>query len=645
MADSLFQHTSKALGKVNRRKQEYKNSQGVGGKDYYKAKTRRNAYAKVTVGSLSLPRDGGGYDDLYSNSSGKPSYILNSVTYHKRGDMGMLHQLDVSFTCLSRAAFSFAEKEALRPGKSVSVKYGYTDGSDSNSVSGFETVKYNFSLNNKNQYECSFTAYGPAPFARKVPIDLAGKGFGNKKFSFGTGKQTVATLPTFVKWYAQGGGKKANVDLKAPIVRGAPLSNVLILDDPTKMVNDLGKIGKQVYKYLQDFGLFAADGSKIIYITMRFFCAILNKYFLGPNVKNGLDGVELVCNSTVSTGANPIPILRSADPYKFVLSGGKGGKANSGDYHGEEYWDGSLKCARSARDAGVKGGAFSALSTSGKVDCSKILISHTYLQSRLFGKQADKAVEEANDKSQKIDGKDTAPKYTLENLMNTLFADLADATGGIVQMGLMQDPFDGPGTKKINVICKNNDPAGIKVTTFDPINGDGITRSCTVTADIPSDDAYAVANGGTTGGSGHTADRIAGRTATTNTTAISDAKKVINELCPSHPNQGKGMADVDFSPESVDSLKKALKTLHDNAKPADVSKMSIDEHIWPLQLQIKIDGTEGFTFGDVVGTTFMPSEAYSKAGVSFVVLEVTETIANNDWETTLKTQCHMFPKQ
>ena len=26
MADSLFQHTSKALGKVNRRKQEYKNS-------------------------------------------------------------------------------------------------------------------------------------------------------------------------------------------------------------------------------------------------------------------------------------------------------------------------------------------------------------------------------------------------------------------------------------------------------------------------------------------------------------------------------------------------------------------------------------------------------------------------------------------
>ena len=51
----------------------------------------------------------------------------------------------------------------------------------------------------------------------------------------------------------------------------------------------------------------------------------------------------------------------------------------------------------------------------------------------------------------------------------------------------------------------------------------------------------------------------------------------------------------------------------------------------------ELDGASGFRFGSVVSSTGLPP-AYSK-NVAFTCTDVTHTISNNDWVTTLKTQC------
>ncbi len=48
---SIFQHTSEAKDTVDSRRAEYQATFAPDGKDYHKAKTRRNAYAKISGGS------------------------------------------------------------------------------------------------------------------------------------------------------------------------------------------------------------------------------------------------------------------------------------------------------------------------------------------------------------------------------------------------------------------------------------------------------------------------------------------------------------------------------------------------------------------------------------------------------------------
>ena len=67
--------------------------------------------------------------------------------------------------------------------------------------------------------------------------------------------------------------------------------------------------------------------------------------------------------------------------------------------------------------------------------------------------------------------------------------------------------------------------------------------------------------------------------------------------------------------------------------------MSFDNMTWPLNLEVECDGASGFKFGSVVSSTGLPA-AYNK-DVVFTCTDVTHTISNNDWVTTLKTQCSL----
>ena len=129
--------------KVADRIKEYKASHAPDGKNYYKAKTRKNAYVFVNKGSSTqLPSEANTYDALYSNREGSPDVILTGVTVNRGPDLGMLRTADVEFECLRRDVFNKYYAAYLKPGSKVNIEYGYTDGSDSESATDLEVAKF-----------------------------------------------------------------------------------------------------------------------------------------------------------------------------------------------------------------------------------------------------------------------------------------------------------------------------------------------------------------------------------------------------------------------------------------------------------------------------------------------------------------------
>ena len=57
---------------------------------------------------------------------------------------------------------------------------------------------------------------------------------------------------------------------------------------------------------------------------------------------------------------------------------------------------------------------------------------------------------------------------------------------------------------------------------------------------------------------------------------------------------------------------------------------------FPISLSVKLDGIEGFYYGNPITTNWLPT-GYSNKNCFFTVMKISHTIENNDWTTTLDT--------
>ena len=635
---SPFRKTSKASGTVARRKKEYLDAHGPDGNNYHKAKTRRNAYVTFSQGSkdkkkgkntyIELPSNPDSYDALYSNAEGRPDVILNSVTITEGSDLGMIRTVEAEYECLSREAFDRLEPRFLRPGnpdRTISVKYGYSDGDGPDgSVTDAIICKYAYELTEKNTYKCTFKAYGPGPFISK--LNFTKGNYGKRKIvTGGFFKSPVTTLPQFLKWCAQDGGIMANIDISnwsKPSV-GEANKSVIVIDNPNARTPTT-MIGRAVYKVLQSVGFFGADSSKVIYCTLGWFVDTLQKYHIAPNLKKAMKGRSINCsNKWIKNGGHPISNVGSAFPMSIVLPG-------AGNYGSAAVI--TDKETKLNFDANNCGKVIPGTSGKGSADYSKILLSFDFLANNVFGSAAKSGQVSSGDKSDKNSQKNDPPNVTIGTIMKKVFDDIYHATGGLVHLALQEDSGN---SKVINVIPRNCKAGGYKATPFDPIRGDGITRKCTVKCDVPANDAYAVANGnaGGGGGAGAVTSLIAGDKAD-ETNPLEDAQAKVEEL------MSTGLSANEFANEDCEALQAAFKDLIMNQPPSKQKSLTHDNNVWPLNLEIELDGTEGFKFGDVVSSTFMPA-VYTGTKVEFVVTEATHVISNNDWVTKLKTQCFL----
>lgn len=67
--------------------------------------------------------------------------------------------------------------------------------------------------------------------------------------------------------------------------------------------------------------------------------------------------------------------------------------------------------------------------------------------------------------------------------------------------------------------------------------------------------------------------------------------------------------------------------------------------IYPVELSITIDGVSGFTFGNVITTSLLPTEYRTKdTNMVFTITKIDHKIVPHSWETTLHTVCRLDAK-
>lgn len=594
-------------------------------------KKRYNGYVKVTSSTGgSLPANGTGFSDTYTGN--RPTVILNSVTIQEGQDYGSLLQAEVQYTCFTKAQFEAYAKHfmLLRNGKEpvkINISFGAVGapyGNSQGSVNDLFIYNFGYQLDKNNSYVCTFKAMGSAKLLGETDVNASNRiaelGLTYKDpaadgaFEFDL---AVTTIPQYVKYLAQDDGSKITVDLE-PICKSVSGGHILVMNHPNNQTPD-SAIGKGVYKILQGMGFYGDDASKLIYCTLEWLVAAINSYI--KTTSGDLANKTFVCNGTVTKGSY-ITNICSADPYRILLVGGE-----IGDYTADGLDD----------DEQLKTSTVPSIlnPVSGDMyDYSKIFLSYSYLTSKWNnGTVTENTADGASDPSDKP----ANVKFSVGRLLTGIFDDIAAETGGAVGLGLHEDPKD---RSKLLIVPLNEKSTTITPVTFDPINGDGITRECIVSCNPASADAYAIAAGDATLQDA-TVEASGGSTSDTGAAKRSQAIDTIKKIKTSD------MASSEFSVEQIAGLRTALTTLVNAASPADVASgmIPVTAAQWPLKLQITLDGIYGFRFGDVVDTTFLP-DTYRGAGLkaAFLIQRVTHTIANNDWSTSLETVCDLVNK-
>ena len=107
----------------------------------------------------------------------------------------------------------------------------------------------------------------------------------------------------------------------------------------------------------------------------------------------------------------------------------------------------------------------------------------------------------------------------------------------------------------------------------------------------------------------------------------------------SRSREARGRIDTDeYSQGAVSSAQAVVKEIADSpsAEEQIADNQKLEPTPYPLKLNLKIDGTGGFRFGDVISLKNLP-DVYKGSNIVFTVNKYTHTVKNNDWETSIET--------
>lgn len=580
----------------------------------WKDKVRNNATVTLTGAGMTLPLDPSNVDEAYNpNGTGRPKAVLEEVSMELSGTAGSMRKLKASFVAFDKDSFNELENAFLKPKTEVTCKLGYAGPSTPGDEEGphtFIVFKPKFDLTKELTYKCSFEAIGKG--TDFGGIDIQGT---TSKFS-----KLGATFNTTFK----GGEEKADVQnlfdwLDHTVQKGLEQTGKgFTPGNGASKFTDGGWVGalKAPDEYNPpskiETGWFSAD--YIQYVSLGLIIAGVNKHCLSGNA----DGYQIILDDdhkklkTVHNG------LRVWSPNPMNILFQNGGAYD--DYH-------KSKSGPSRKFISVN----SFKTKPGSIDSGP--------QNIIFSRDLLRSIQKAFDDDAKSENENTEEnvrgkgEIRIDQLFKKLFAVIRENSGGAFDLSLEHKDEEGCNDPPLKIyIVNRKSPAKSSVTPLeiDPYSAKNGVRECTFSGDLPKSLQAAAM-------SGHGDSKT--DTVNVGLGAEGTETKDEGQSLSQRSREARGRIDTDeYAQSSVTSAQAVVKEIveSESTETQIAENQKLEPAPYPLKLNLVIDGTGGFRFGDVISVTNLP-DRYKGSNIVFTVNSYKHTVKNNDWETKIET--------
>ena len=587
--------------------------------------------SKMTIGDGSAPTGGG--TSMYTSADGprrlKP--ILTSCKITNEGGQNYvdsyIYEVEFSYTVYTKADLEKAINSFMMVGGEVEISFGWRNGGSAGNTGKViaNVYNFNFSMKKDGSFDCTTKAMSPSALFPKetmggntrqaTPTEKAAKGKTTQTIGFFEALQ--AGMRRAHGLSADEGVSDADNSPYNPFSGGVTNNQMRCKTSYVKVENGGGavKMPFWITEMLSSQGTWYNDdemyfsytnlNSLIKYINLKMKAAkSTNLYTFGDESKHD--------NSALSK------VMFSADPTRIVLAGQR---ANYGN---------SAKGEKSKNFAQWQAKTQTFNTPSQRV--SSILLELDYLNS-IYATLADA-------KEDKGGGGKIPP--TIQEFLGKLFNDIADMTGGLVQLQAIPEIIAQDSNESTRMIQIVNRPI-VKVEetekpyVFTTLAEDSIVRDVTLETDFDANTIMMATLSANATSTTNIDDRIPGAKCGKAAKATANADKItkdfIDKTRESYGNDGFDSSKVT---SNADALKKFL------AQNRDKFSTGYKEVVWPYKLGVTIDGTADINYMAAITVDRLPDSLASKK-MYFSITSIEHTFnGQGDWETSLGTVMRIY---
>lgn len=127
-------------------------------------------------------------------------------------------------------------------------------------------------------------------------------------------------------------------------------------------------------------------------------------------------------------------------------------------------------------------------------------------------------------------------------------------------------------------------------------------------------------------------------------------KKILNALASEEGSIDSVKAMINMYNTEEEIISNAKKLLRKNCQDGSSSAFFPwnKRILLPINMTVSLDGIEGFKFGNLITSNWLPSKYFDSnqdPKICFCITNITQTITRGDWETSLETQCRINTQQ
>lgn len=614
---------------------------------HYKAAVRNPAFCIMSWSGGSIPNDTIKWNETYRESRHfKPAPALKSVTIglNSNENTALLVTAEFVVQVFTKSDFVDVTDSLCKLGLLLNFEWGYSnpfgEGYSGKKISGFKLCGFTFNTEADGTYIIEGKAVGPCSALQGLNANFEVKSFPYRAYINDGKYYPVTGIVELLTYWAQGNGAQSIDDMDDGEVlivpagtrsdgSGQPMGSIMIFDS----------------EHLNKKGLFAAIGrgwkamtettnelnktSNIVYISLETLVGLFNTevfpmYKETATTENSLDFKKLKILFDPEMSFSYIdPNIRSAYPTKVLLMNRVLGDYKNVNGEGKNFWE-------DAKNKAAVECVVSANKTRAKIDPKRIFIERGVIIQALDGTYQKQSPATMIDTRVNRDA-----SINVDEFFKRIFEEIKTATGDRISLVMSTHPdvFDANDEKAYNLyIYDETNGFSVPPTPvweFNPIDGDGTTRTFTIKSDIGSQNFQLSQYYGPT----MTTDVMA---RTENLLAVVDAARAGNrakallDIQRIIKNPG-ALGDGAFDDVQMQALKSHYVTLKDCE--AGKLKYNIVSFIG-LAADVELDGIWGIGPGSGIWSTQMP-DSYKQNQIYFIVMSTTHRFdgETSDWAT------------